>query len=475
MENNNNRSHSKKVRNLVILSFLCALVLGVSTYAWFIGMKTVNVSTFEVKVATTEGLYISLDAESWAYNLDINTAKDYTNNTNFIKNVELIPISTIGKIDKQASTMIMYEKGSLTATGSATSSPLGYRLLASRVNNWIHTDDNGKLFDFTGSAHTGQENPEVAKTGYLVFDLFIKNVSGEEYYIEDNKENEEAIYLTTNSKVAVGTTGIEGTGIENSVRVAFAQIGRVEDVTTNYGAPATSITCASNNVSDDGKTAVNGHANETTTGICRDAYIWEPNDTKHVDNAKNWYKTSTGNEFSTLADANGYVTTYAIGDVITAPGIDIYATSTQETVYGVDTDTTSATGPLYKVNYFTDTEKMLQGTARPQFMSLAPNSITKVRVYVYLEGQDIDNYDFAQLGKQISVQFGFTKERFQEDNIDYSGPNTYITPTDSATIVDHNGRPTNGTEIEEGYENDVTGSSIPGNRQNTSSIQEAYR
>ena len=52
-------------------------------------------------------------------------------------------------------------------------------------------------------------------------------------------------------------------------------------------------------------------------------------------------------------------------------------------------------------------------------MTLAPSSITKVRVYVFIEGQDIDNYDFAQIGKQISVKFGFTKERFNEEDINY--------------------------------------------------------
>jgi hypothetical protein len=55
-------------------------------------------------------------------------------------------------------------------------------------------------------------------------------------------------------------------------------------------------------------------------------------------------------------------------------------------------------------------------------MTLEPNSITKLRVYIYIEGQDIDNYDFASIGKKISVAFGFTKERYTEDDIDYNGP-----------------------------------------------------
>ena len=63
--------------------------------------------------------------------------------------------------------------------------------------------------------------------------------------------------------------------------------------------------------------------------------------------------------------------------------------------------------------------------ARPELITLAPNSITKVRIYVWIEGQDIDNYDFASIGKQITVNFGFTKERFdeqKEDNMQGSGP-----------------------------------------------------
>ena len=66
-------------------------------------------------------------------------------------------------------------------------------------------------------------------------------------------------------------------------------------------------------------------------------------------------------------------------------------------------------------------EKDKKGTARPTFMTLAPNSITKVRVYVYIEGQDVDNYDFASLGQAIKVNFGFTKERYYGEDVDYDG------------------------------------------------------
>ena len=77
-------------------------------------------------------------------------------------------------------------------------------------------------------------------------------------------------------------------------------------------------------------------------------------------------------------------------------------------------------------------------------MTLAPNSITKVRVYVWIEGQDIDNYDYASAGKAISVGFGFTKERYVTTDVSYAGPfvsNQYVYTTglfngDGSTYVE---------------------------------------
>ena len=85
---------------------------------------------------------------------------------------------------------------------------------------------------------------------------------------------------------------------------------------------------------------------------------------------------------------------------------------------------------LNEVDYFTDTEKNLKGMQRPEFMTLAPNSITKVRVYVWIEGQDVDNYDFAQLGSAITVNFGFTKERFTDEDVSYSESGSATLPDD---------------------------------------------
>ena len=396
-----NKKHEKRMKKLIVGCGLCAVVLTVSTYAWFIGMKTVNVTSFDVSIAGIDGLTLSLDGSRWSDKIEISEANHklegttYTNNTNSWGGKGLIPMSTVGKVNTTHSRLTLYEKGSLTTT------PGGYRLMASEVKN-------------TGATEAD---------GYVAFDLFIKNLSGKEYYTENNILNEEAIYLATDSAVKVGNGGVENTGIENSVRVAFAQIGRVK-ATTESASTITGITCKTQG---------------DVTGICRDAQIWEPNDTKHVKNAINWYKTSclkrTGEDLTKEASysgdcgtiENGYgYDTYAVGSVIDyTDKIDVYD---GEDYNGYKTSVTN--GKLVAFPYFTDTMKNLEGVERPQFISLAPNSITKVRVYIYIEGQDVDNYDFASLGKKISVAFGFTKERFFGEDVKYNDSLTATLPDD---------------------------------------------
>ena len=411
MKKKRNNKHEKRVKKLIVGCGLSAILLSVSTYAWFIGMQTVNVASFDISIATTDSLLLSLDGEEWSDNIvitgDTYDTASYENNTNSWGGKGLIPMSSVGKIDDDASRLILFEKGSFTAT------PGGYRLLASQVENGL--DEDGNL------------NAE--KDGYVAFDLFIKNTSGEEYYEEYDPLNEEAIYLTTDSAATVASTGVANTGIENSVRVAFAQIGRVVSTTTNVST-ITGISC-------DGGSGV--------TTICseRDAQIWEPNDTAHVENAINWYdtscKTRSGSDLTlpasygstscgTVENGESYPT-YAVSGVIGVNDrVDVYD-GEEFNGYKGSIATTATAGKLVAYDYFTDSEKLLQGVLRPEFITLAPNSITKVRVYVYIEGQDIDNYDFASLGKKISVGFGFTKERFYGEDINYDDSNTATLPS----------------------------------------------
>ena len=398
------RQHLNRVKKLAVFSGLTALLLATSTYAWFTGLQDVNVSPFEVEIAAADSLELSLNGKDWSSTLTF--TKDNFNTLTYDQNSfnwpsdGLFPVSTVGTLDENSSRMIMYEKSSLTTT------PGGYRLMANQVQNLAEGREGSK---------------ENSQDGFVAFDLFIKNYSGTQYYEENNEKNEEAIYLDYTSAVNIAESGVADSGIQNSVRVAFAQIGRVSAYTTTQGT-ITGIKCKDNTASE-------------VTGICRKATIWEPNDTKHVAPAIQYYQNSckertgedvtdkdsfTNNPCGEVKDGTAY-STYAIAQAIGyGDNIDVYD--------GEDFNKYKASvtsGKLVDYDYFTDTEKNKKGVLRPSFMTLAPNSITKVRVYIYIEGQDIDNYDYAAVGKQISVGFGFTKQRFTTEDMGLTSGELY--------------------------------------------------
>ena len=439
LEKNATAKRNRRTRNLVMVTSLSAVVLIASTYAWFTGLQSVSVEPFTVEISSADSLELSLNGEQWSDTLTLTkenilnkgdlgqdkvAQKAYKTNTNNWpinqapgtsgddgQRFGLVPISTIGAMNTATSRMIMYEKSSMTTT------PGGYRLLASTVDN-------------------DKSATEQKQKGYVAFDLFIKNYSGTQYLtnMSDPTDTsfEEAIYLNTDSHVSVATNagGVASTGIENSVRVAFAQIGRISAYSRNASA-ITGITCSNN---------TDGDANDHVTGLCRNAQIWEPNDTAHKQVALNWYDKScvqrtgatlTKSDYKTASDKctriglTDYAQTYAIGkpiEVGDSDKVDVYdglnGYDTRISTYNTfKTSDSLDKGPLVAFDYFRDTEKLLKGMSRPTFMTLAPNSITKVRVYIYIEGQDIDNFDYAQVGKMIEVAFGFTKQRYTAEEI----------------------------------------------------------
>lgn len=406
-------SRTEKIKNLAFTSSLGAMLCIASTYAWFIGLQEVNVEDFEINVASTDSLLLSLNGKDWdttvSFNKDNINEKVYqlepdeNGNARYPYNWPkegIVPLSTIGEMDPESSRMILYEKASLSTT------PGGYKLLASRVNNYGRDLADG----------------EEIQQGYLAFDLFIKNFSGSYYIEEENIRNEESIFLTRKSKVTLGSLGVPEAGIENSVRVAFSQVGRVPAFNVDQNV-ITSITCKTSDPSLSGDT-------NFVTGLCRQAAIWEPNDTQHIQSAITWYEKScllrtgadntvidsyiVGSMCKTIEDGVSYPT-YVVGSEIGAnDGVDIYD---GEEYNGYDV---SITNKLIPYKTFRDSDKDKLGMERNPIFSLAPNSITKLRIYVYLEGQDIDNYDYAVFGKQVKINFGFSKTREENDDPDES-------------------------------------------------------
>jgi len=408
---------ARKKRRIFSLLFViaCTLtVLIVGTYAWFIGVGVVNVSQFQISIAPAKSLEISLDGEHW-YKKDqtLTITRDsvlgnamgegvpnaYSGNTNHwadpdVGNNGLSPVSTNGQVDNTVGRLIFYSKTSLTATRG------GYRLISSRIDNYsvvsgttIHDEDDS----------------------YVVFDLFLKNGNESNYNPVYNALDNEAIYLTRDSEVTAVTAGseTEDYGLANSVRVAFMQVGRVQTMDTSV-ANITGIDCATDTVP-----AGTTNFKDLNTGLCASVTptIWEPNDKLHNSNLITYFagvcktKSVVGTEVTysstpcTALTNDTYYTTYVVNEEVeNSDKVDIYD--------GYNGYTVPASYPIVASDTFTDTDKVVEGQDKEEFFSVAPNSITKLRIYIYLEGQDIDNYDYISNEFNIQINFGFTLDMF---------------------------------------------------------------
>ena len=180
---------------------------------------------------------------------------------------------------------------------------------------------------------------------YVAFDLYFYSATPQT--IEFNAGTQ-----VVAKNVDTPASAATDTGLKSSVRVGFLVQGNDPTAT-----PATSRALAG--------------------GVAKDQTIWEPNADIHTDYAKN------------MLGASVIMTTY--GGI--AEGVAVGMTAANTTNFkAVDTGLkTSTQAQVYP-----------SGTI---FSFLA--GITKVRVYVWLEGQDVDNEDTASLGTGVGVMLKF--------------------------------------------------------------------
>ena len=72
MEQNKQKNSKRRLNSLILLVAFTAIMLIVSTYAWFSTQKTVSISNLTGTVKVAEGLEISLDANAWSQEISVN-------------------------------------------------------------------------------------------------------------------------------------------------------------------------------------------------------------------------------------------------------------------------------------------------------------------------------------------------------------------------------------------------------------------
>ena len=432
----------RKASKLFISLGITSVILVVATYAWFIGTLQVTVTGIEIQINTKEGLTISLDGQSWANTVTVTEAavttaleEIYSTNTNSWVDEEehggLLPVSTVGKLDTTHSVLELYNKTSITALKG------GYRVRTNKIENVVED--------------AVQESGE-----YVAFDIFIKNTSGEGYNATYAPDEDEGVYLINDSYAQImlnDDNEAVGDGIQNSARIGMFNIGRV-GLNASLSA-IQGIKCAGGGSGDDTATGLCNLGEDTTATEANEAprgqgitwNIYEPNDKSHIEKSVQRFnrickkKTlSEGNivysddECSPIADES-YVYTYAVhGPIASEDNVNIFdgLNTFTDNVFIFDGEAETPTydytdgQKLTKMEYYKDSDIFDDNeNTRHEVLRLAPNSITKMRIYIWIEGQDVDNFDVTTQDDdgnikdvKIKFQFGFTKDRFAYLNVD---------------------------------------------------------
>ena len=347
----------KRIRNgrllFLILAFLFTLVgLSASTYAWFTSNFTVSVQEIDVNVSSGSGIQISTNATDWK---SLVTLTDITTNK-YAAAVNQVP----------ASTAQMNPVSTVAAPDySATTKTTGLKMYRGTITNDVTTGQMYLNSEALTDGATGNND-------YIAFDLFIKL---------DFKVAKQ-VYLTGGTGIIAGNPN---THIEYAGRMAFVINGN-----------AASSTDASD-LQDIKGTAANGNT------VIK---IYEPNYDVHtatgVQNRNNNYAlqtdgqtvytaavTETGNANPATYYGVKAAFTYDANDLTNHPGVPLNSTDSAKFAL-VTPDITTASG----------------NTTRTAFMTLQPG-VTKLRVYMWIEGQDIDCENNAS-GGQVKFNLGFT-------------------------------------------------------------------
>lgn len=252
----------------------------------------------------------------------------------------------------QSSVNQMPNKLEPVSTGKEIDTITGYLKMFYGVTD---NNDDGDYILTSNRVIETEGNGDESDGKFIAFDLFFKVA------------NDTQIYLTNNSQVIYLSD--EGKGIASATRIAF-----VDEGTLPTGAEISDIQ------------RLKGATNNT-------AYIWEPN-----------YDVHTAAAVANAHDVYGITTTTTNANLIVYDGV--INTITHENNVLLKNATSTRYPTLFKtvnVNYYTK-----QDFTEYQEVFMLRSGITKIRVYMWIEGQDVDcennaSYDNIQFNLQFTV------------------------------------------------------------------------
>lgn len=339
-------SRKRNIFITIFLIFVFAVLLIVSSYAWFSTTLNVKIKTFNMVVTRNDGLSISHDAVTYGNYIEIsrdllydNLAKTYPGHRTIWNQNGLIPVSTNGNSSRNSYFFDVY-----TTTG------IFYKDFAKRTDGHVTT----KLYN--------QSSPK-KYSYFLSFDIFFFNDTGSP--VADN------LYFDSGTGFVINEELDEQMqGLVNSLRIGIIKVGSL---------PATATPSEVQNIQ--------------CNNDC-EAIIFEPFKTQHenmaIENAARYgIRVVDGEDFPTYANVNA---------VVKKP--------IKDTISGSD-------------NLDTENFKLQQTITEDDFaepLFTVPDGYTKARIYVWIEGQDIDSLETMSSGTNVDLSVNFVKDTLGYDS-----------------------------------------------------------
>lgn len=354
--NKNDRSKfGENKRNIyltIFVIFMLAILLIVSSYAWFSTALNVKIRTFNMVVMRNDGLTISHDAVTYGSYIDISKellyddlGRTYPNFKTMWNTNGLIPVSTNGNSSRNSYFFDVY-----TTTG------VFYPNLHDKTTGTVTTN----LYD--------QSKPK-KYSYFLAFDVFFKNDSGSP--VADNLYFDAGTGVQLAEDIAESISE-EMLGLVNSIRFGIVKVGSL---------PITATPSEVQNIQ--------------CNNDC-EAIIFEPFSTDHtqmaIDNASKYnINVVDGQKFSTYANVKPVHRQLLSTTLSGSPTLDTNNFKLQNTI-----DESDFNDPLFTV----------------------PFGFTKARIYVWIEGQDIDSLETLSSGTNVDITINFVKDTMGYDQFD---------------------------------------------------------
>lgn len=359
---NNQRNSRKRLNSLILLVAFTAVMLIVSTYAWFSTQKSVTLTGIQGTVKVAEGLQISLDASIWKNEIDFSEFTSGATST---------------------STEYFAAEGATLGdplAGGANTNVIPTELLPASTTGEIEEDDGQTINMYRGINEDGNKLEEIAlvteddNAKFYAIDLYLQNSSA--------GTNADPLRLTSNSTISI--SGNQTTGLQNTLRVALG--------ITPTGVAVDGI---------NGQTQIlAGAAGNEITQVA----IWEPNSDAHSAYVQNNQKVSMdGSTWDAITSTTQHYTYAVTADAATATEVANVYDWSDETLAPQYTLQTSATTAI------SDPVALKANDAAGTAITIPANTYVKARLYIWLEGQDVDCINQASYGGTVTVNFGFDK------------------------------------------------------------------